>query len=59
MFNAQKQEFGAERLAELVRQNTDLPAKEIIQTLRHSLHEFGNGRAFADDTTMIAWKVGP
>jgi sigma-B regulation protein RsbU (phosphoserine phosphatase) len=59
MINAQRQEFGSERLAALVGQNTNLPAREIIQTLRHSLHEFGNGRAFADDTTIIAWKVGP
>jgi sigma-B regulation protein RsbU (phosphoserine phosphatase) len=57
--NLQKEEFGQERLAALVRQESDLSAKELVQALRHMLWEFTNGQPLADDTTIVACKIAP
>jgi sigma-B regulation protein RsbU (phosphoserine phosphatase) len=57
--NLQEEEFGRERLAALVRQESDLSAKELVQALRHMLREFTNGQPLADDTTIVACKIAP
>jgi sigma-B regulation protein RsbU (phosphoserine phosphatase) len=57
--NLQEEEFGRERLAALVRQESDLSAKELVQALRHTLQEFTNGQPLADDTTIVACKIAP
>jgi len=56
-FNPASEQFGSHRLGELLRKNTDLGAKDIIQTVRQGLVAFGNGHEFEDDTTFIALKL--
>ena len=55
--NLQEEEFGRERLAACIRQESDLSAKELVQALRHVLQEFTNGQPLADDTTIVACKI--
>jgi sigma-B regulation protein RsbU (phosphoserine phosphatase) len=53
----QGEEFGQDRLAELVRQGAHWPAQELVWHVRHRLQEFIQGEAFADDITLIVCKV--
>jgi sigma-B regulation protein RsbU (phosphoserine phosphatase) len=55
--NTNGEEFGENRLAELIRQKADLSPKELMTALRRALHEFTGGRAFNDDLTMVVGKV--
>ena len=55
--NGQQQEFGPERLAALAWQQRELPVKDFVQTLRHTLHHYTGNEALADDTTVIAAKA--
>jgi len=55
--NRQEEEFGRERLAALVRQESDLSAKELVEALRHMLQEFTGGQPLADDTTFVACRI--
>lgn len=55
--NAKGEEFGENRLAELVRQKSTLRPKDLVKELRMSLHEFTGGRSFADDVTIVLSKV--
>ena len=58
--NRGNEEFGEERLAELVRRESALPAKELVRALRGALEAFSDGRPLSDDTTIVACKVtGP
>jgi serine phosphatase RsbU (regulator of sigma subunit) len=45
------------RLAELVEDIYQLPAKTMVQTVRRSLEEFTRGTTLADDITLIAGKI--
>jgi sigma-B regulation protein RsbU (phosphoserine phosphatase) len=56
-FNQVFEQFGSLRLAEVLRENANLTAANIIQTVRQGLETFGEGRALEDDTTFIALKV--
>jgi sigma-B regulation protein RsbU (phosphoserine phosphatase) len=56
-FNHVFEQFGTIRLAEVLRNNVDLGAGDIIQTVRQGLEAFGNGHALEDDTTFVALKV--
>ena len=56
-FNVAQEQFGKLRLAELLEENADLNAAEIIQTVRQGLTAFGGGRVPEDDTTFVALKV--
>jgi len=51
------QEFGYDRLAEIVQQNDGLPANELVQKIRQALSEFTEGSLLSDDITLIACKV--
>jgi sigma-B regulation protein RsbU (phosphoserine phosphatase) len=51
------QEFGYDRLAEIVQQNDGLPANELVQKIRQALNEFTQGILLADDITIIVCKV--
>jgi len=51
------EEFGPERLAEVVRQNGDLPADGIANKVRQILNEFTRGTLLADDVTLVVSKV--
>ena len=56
-FNPTFEQFGAQRLGELLGKNADLGATDIIQTIRQSLEVFGNGHALEDDTTFVVLKL--
>lgn len=53
----QGEEFGRERLAELVRQGSGWTAQELVWNVRQRLQEFTQGQPLADDTTLIVGKV--
>jgi len=55
--NAQKEEFGQERLVELVRQGSNRSARELVREVRNRLEEFTDGQPLADDTTIVAGKA--
>ena len=50
-------EFGQERLAEVLRQNSNLTAPDMLQVLRQGMGAFGDNRRLVDDVTMIALKI--
>lgn len=50
--NPQGEEYGQERLAELVRANRDLPAKKLLLTIQSRVEKF-SGATQADDITLI------
>lgn len=56
-FNSQREQYGQDRLGELVRQNAHLSASNLIQTLRRSMSVFGENQRLADDITMIALRM--
>ena len=51
------EEFGPERLAEVVRQNGDLPSDGIANKIRQALNTFTQGTLLADDVTLVVNKV--
>ena len=51
------EQFGYDRLAEIVQQNQALPANELTQKIRQALNEFTQGNLPADDITMIVCKL--
>jgi sigma-B regulation protein RsbU (phosphoserine phosphatase) len=55
--NPQGEEFGNERLAELVQRNVSLPVQELISTLRRGLQTFVAEAPIEDDVTFLAFKV--
>lgn len=55
--NPQEEEFGQERLVELVRHGSHWSAQELIQELRHRLQVFSHGQPLADDITIVACKI--
>jgi sigma-B regulation protein RsbU (phosphoserine phosphatase) len=55
--NISNEEFGQERLAELVQQYADRPAPDLLQAVRQALSAFGGNRPLVDDVTMIALKI--
>jgi len=56
-FNPALEQFGTQRLAELLGKNAGLSAPDIIQTVRQGLDAFGDGRSQEDDTTLVALKI--
>ena len=55
--NPQEEEFGQERLVELVRDGSRWSAQELVREVRHRLQEFTHDRPPADDTTIVACKT--
>lgn len=51
------EQFGYDRLAEIVRQNDGLPANELTQRIRRAVNDFTAGNLLEDDITMIVCKV--
>lgn len=51
--NGERELFGEERLADLVRQQASQPARELVQALRQELTLFSQERPLADDTTIV------
>lgn len=56
--NPQQEEFGPERLADLVHQGANGSAQALIQAVRQRLQEFTNSQPPLDDTTMVVGKRG-
>lgn len=52
-----REEFGPERLAAFLRQESGLSAMALVRELRLRLQEFTHGRPLSDDTTIIACKI--
>jgi len=55
--NPQNEEFGAERLYSLIRENSHLNARDLIGLIYQKVVEFSNGTQQFDDITMIALKI--
>lgn len=55
--NTEEDQFGRERLAALVHQAAELPAKELVQAVRQEVQAFTDGEALADDTTIVVGKA--
>ena len=51
------EQFGYDRLAEIVQQNDGLPANELVQKIRQALNDFTQRNFLADDITLIACRV--
>lgn len=51
------EQFGYDRLVEVIQQNEDLPANELTQKIRQALNDFTQGSLLADDVTLILSKV--
>jgi phosphoserine phosphatase RsbU/P len=49
--------FGRERLAQVVRQNTGLPAQELVHALRQALNDFSGGKPLEDDATLLVCRL--
>lgn len=56
VLNIGNEEFGQERLGELVQQYADRPA-DLLQAVRRALSIFGGNQPLVDDVTMVALKV--
>jgi phosphoserine phosphatase RsbU/P len=55
--NSSRDQFGSDRLAEVVRQNSDLPADGLIQRVQQAVSIFSEGSPLADDITLVVYKV--
>lgn len=55
--NLQGEEFGRERLAEIVKRHSRFGPAELIQVIRQNLHAFTGGLPLVDDTTILACKA--
>ena len=57
VLNINNEQFGQDRLAELVQKNADLTPPDLLQILRQAVSTFGGNRPLVDDATMIALKI--
>src|SRR5512138_1398011 len=57
VMNIGNEEFGQQRLAELVNHYADRPAPDLLQGVRQALNDFGGNQPLMDDVTMVALKV--
>jgi sigma-B regulation protein RsbU (phosphoserine phosphatase) len=55
--NKRDEEFGKERLEEVVRQSAGMTAKEIVQAIRLALANFTNDQNPSDDMTIVICKM--
>ena len=51
------EQFGYDRLAEVIQQNEALPASELAQKIRQSLNDFTGGGILVDDITLVICKM--
>lgn len=57
VLNTSNDQFGQERLAELVQQYADRSAPDLLQAVRQAVSAFGENRPLVDDVTMVALKI--
>lgn len=55
--NEHREQFGLERLKQLVRENKDLPAKQLTDTIYESLRDFAGNAPQHDDETLLLMKA--
>jgi sigma-B regulation protein RsbU (phosphoserine phosphatase) len=55
--NLRGDQFGRDRLAQVVRQNAGLPAQELLHRLRQALNDFSDGRPLEDDATLLVCRL--
>jgi sigma-B regulation protein RsbU (phosphoserine phosphatase) len=55
--NAQGKPFGTERLAEVVRRSSAASAEVMVQTILGDITAFADGRALADDVTLLVLRA--
>jgi sigma-B regulation protein RsbU (phosphoserine phosphatase) len=55
--NSRGEQFGAERLAGLIRKNAEASAQDMVYAIRKAVSDFSGGLALKDDTTIIVGKV--
>ena len=55
--NPENQLFGLERTEQVIRENRDRPASEIVRMLRDEVRRFTAGREPSDDLTLLLIKV--
>jgi sigma-B regulation protein RsbU (phosphoserine phosphatase) len=55
--NPVQEEFGQERLADLVAEAPHLAVQDLVQRVRHGLLEFNQGQPLADDITVVACRI--
>lgn len=51
------EQFGQDRLADLLLQNSERAAPDILQAMYQRASAFGDNRSLADDVTMVALKI--
>jgi serine phosphatase RsbU (regulator of sigma subunit) len=49
--------FGADRLARVVQELYDLPAREVVRGIREDIEGFVGGGSLSDDTTLVVCKI--
>jgi sigma-B regulation protein RsbU (phosphoserine phosphatase) len=57
VLNFSNEQFGQQRLADLVQQYADRPASDLLQAVRQAVNTFGGNRPLMDDVTMVALKI--
>ena len=57
VLNISNEQFGQERLADLVHQHADRAAPDLLQAVRRAVRAFGGNRPLVDDVTMVALKI--
>ena len=57
VLNDGMEQFGHDRLADLLMQSADIRASDILQTVLQRATAFGDNRSLADDVTMVALKI--
>jgi len=55
--NLQMEQFGRERLGDLIRKNIDLPAADMIRQVRQGISAFNDNKQLQDDITIITFKI--
>jgi sigma-B regulation protein RsbU (phosphoserine phosphatase) len=55
--NVRNETFGQRRLIDIVRQNAQSTAQEILRATRQTLSEYSGGQALADDVTLLICKM--
>ena len=55
--NRQSHQYGSERLAEVIKQNEERSAEDLIQKILEALNNFIGGQPLGDDITLVVCKV--
>lgn len=55
--NGGEEEFGVDRLSEILSANSALSARELVRSVRRMIQDFTGGAPLDDDTTIVAIKV--